>query len=99
MLDELTRPSDIASFQQRAGFERLGERLVRQGLITPVQLEQALDVQGRNGAFLGQIVADLGFVPSAKIGAMLARDFGVPYGDLISNRPEPTAVALAPEHL
>jgi type IV pilus assembly protein PilB len=78
---------------------RLGERLVRQGLISPQQLQQALDVQARSSAFLGQILVDLGFVSAAAMGSLLALDFGVPYIDLLSVRPDPQAVALVPEHV
>src|SRR5688572_24401584 len=76
---------------------RLGERLVRQGLITPQQLQQALEVQSRSRAFLGQIVVDLGFISAAQMGSLLAADFGVRYVDLLSTRPDPQAVALVPE--
>jgi type IV pilus assembly protein PilB len=79
--------------------DRLGERLVARGLVTPEQLQQALELQSRNGTFLGQILVDLGFVGAAAVGGILALEFGVPYVDLLNVRPEPEAVALVPEHL
>lgn len=78
---------------------RLGDRLVQSGAITEHQLQQALDVQSRSQAFLGQILVDLGFITSAAIGNLLAADFGVSYVDLLSIRLEPTTVRLLPEEV
>ena len=82
----------------RAGL-RFGERLVQRGLITQQQLQQALEVQCRSSAFLGQIVVDLGFQSAGVIGSLLGADFGIPYVDLIAVRPEAEAVGLLPEHV
>src|ERR1051325_2155029 len=79
--------------------QRLGERLVARGVITQQQLQQALDVQSRSQAFLGQILVDLGFVMPATIGNLLAGDFGVAYVDLLSTRPDPEAVKLLPQQV
>src|SRR5262249_53382276 len=98
MLKESTRTPASADLAPPAIRHRLGERLVARGLITEQQLEQALEVQRRSKAFLGQIVVDLGFVSADVIGPLLAAEFGVPYVDLLSVRPDPEAVALLPEH-
>src|SRR5687768_18354736 len=76
----------VVERESTASGGRLGERLIRRGLITPQQLQQALEVQSRSSAFLGQILVDLGFVSAGVMGALLAQDFGVPYVDRKSTR-------------
>src|SRR6266487_186852 len=76
---------------------RLGERLVESGIINQQQLQQALEVQTRSSAFLGQIIVDLGFVGAGTIGAMLAQDFGVRYVDLLTTQPDQEAMDLVSE--
>jgi len=41
---------------------RIGELLIRKGLITPEQLEEALEIQKRHGGRIGWILASLGYV-------------------------------------
>src|SRR5215470_8647237 len=78
---------------------RLGARLVYRGLITEQQLDQALEVQSRTNAFLGQIIVDLGFVSATTMGPLLASVFGVSFVDLMSVQPDPEAVELVPEEV
>ena len=57
---------------------RLGEVLIRRGLLTPAQLERALAQQRESGEILGAIVLKLGFVrPEALLDA-LSEHFGIP---------------------
>lgn len=76
---------------------RLGERLVAKGVLGEEQVRQALEVQERSEAFLGQIVVDLGFAPPQVVGAAIAQTLGVRYVDLLKSPPDPDAVALVPE--
>jgi len=78
---------------------RLGERCIYSGLVTEQQLKQALEVQGRTNAFLGQILVDLGFASSRDIGEALARTFGVRYIDLHGSQPDRETVTLLPEEV
>jgi len=82
-----------------ASTARLGERMVSRGLISEQQLRQALEVQERSRAFLGQTFVDLGFISAEILGSVLAADFGVPYVDLLAARPDPAVVKLLPEHV
>jgi type IV pilus assembly protein PilB len=75
----------------------LGEHLVQSGLVTEQQVQQALEVQSRSNAFLGQIIVDLGFASAQTIGTLLARNFGVPYIDLLKTQPTDQALELLPE--
>ena len=78
---------------------RIGERLLRSGLISEQQLQQALEVQSYTGAFFGQIVVDLGFADSASVGQVLGPEFGVEWIDLLQVHPDPAAVQLVTEDL
>src|SRR5689334_10714760 len=77
----------------------LGELLIYKGIVTPHQVKQALDMQTRSNAFLGQILVDLGSANAQTIGSHLASHFGVRYVDLQDLQPDPEAVALVPEEV
>jgi type IV pilus assembly protein PilB len=53
---------------------RLGERLIEAGLLTQTQLDLALREQKRTGKYLGEVLADLGFVQQEVITDFLARE-------------------------
>ena len=60
-----------------AGVERLGELLVREGLITREQLQQALEQQQGSGQRLGYVLVKSGMVQEIEITKMLARQLRV----------------------
>ena len=62
---------------------KLGEALVQRGLITPVDLEKALDVQKRTGERLGRILIALGMVRRQQLYRVLAELWQLPFVDLI----------------
>ena len=45
-----------------AAKKRLGDIIVDRGLITPYQLEEALQVQRRSGGKLGEVLVELGCI-------------------------------------
>ncbi len=57
---------------------RLGELLLRDKRISPVQLQEALSHQRANGGRLGAHLVKLGFVHDDDITAILSRQYGVP---------------------
>ncbi len=57
---------------------KLGEILVRENLITPQQLREALDYQRSNGGRLGSNLIKLGTISDEVITAVLSRQYGVP---------------------
>lgn len=61
---------------------RLGEVLVREGFITPNQLEQALEDQRHSGRRLGRIIAELGFASERQIAEAVAQQLNIPFLDL-----------------
>ncbi len=57
---------------------KLGEILVRENLITPQQLRDALDYQRNSGGRLGSNLVKLGVISDDVITAVLSRQYGVP---------------------
>lgn len=77
----------------------LGELLIYKGVVTSQQVQQALEVQSRTNAFLGQVLVDLGYASAQVVGGHLARHFGVRYVDLMAAPPERDAYTLLTEEL
>lgn len=75
----IPRPKLIS---QKAGKKymsaKLGEILVRENLLTPQQLREALDYQRENGGRLGFTLVKLGLITDDMITAVLSRQYGVP---------------------
>ncbi|NQT90843.1 MAG: Flp pilus assembly complex ATPase component TadA [Candidatus Omnitrophica bacterium] len=69
---------------------RLGEILVKEGLITQVHLDEALRFQKLSGRPLGDIVVDKGFVTEKDIGNALAKQLDIPYVSLDTGSLTPT---------
>ncbi len=61
---------------------RLGELLVREGLITETQLEKAIAHQKKEGGRLGEILVVLGLVKEDQMVAVLGKQLGIPYFSL-----------------
>jgi hypothetical protein len=86
---------------------RLGEVLVAHGVITPDQLEQALEEQQRTGKPLGNVVVDRGFAPGPIVaqalatqrGTMVKTEYGFATGFQAVQRREPEPVDVDPRDL
>ncbi|GAB6900936.1 ATPase, T2SS/T4P/T4SS family [Kineosporia succinea] len=81
------------------GRRRLGDVLVESGLLTPDQLEQALNDQRRPDAprrRLGQVVSDLGLATERDVAEALAKLLGLQIVDLSRTMPAPDVVRLLP---
>src|SRR3972149_7714614 len=61
---------------------RLGELLVRQGVITDAQLTVALEQQKKMGGKLGRLLVDSGFVTEEGLSRALARQLNIPFVQL-----------------
>jgi type IV pilus assembly protein PilB len=75
---------------------RLGELLLREKRITPVQLQEALTLQRSSGGRLGSNLVKLGFVRDDEITALLSRQYGVPAINLSQFDLDPAVVRLIP---
>ncbi len=78
---------------------RLGTMLVRAGLLSAEQLEEALAEKAETGKRLGEIVVDRGWVPSADLARALAEQHHVEFVDVIKIEIEDAAASLLPERL
>ncbi len=78
---------------------RLGEQLIADGLIDEQQLRQGLEHQRHTGAFLGETLASLGFIPNSSLGRYLSSATGFPYVDLSEYPIDFDCSRLIPEHL
>jgi len=58
-------------------WRQLGALLADEGLLTPTELELALDEQRRTGRLLGQIVVDRGYVSAFSLARVLSAQHGV----------------------
>ncbi len=70
---------------------RLGELLIREGLITPSQLEKAISVQRQESGRLGEILIKLGMVSEDQIVSVLGKQLNVPYFTLGTGMLKPVA--------
>src|SRR6266576_3373487 len=76
--------------------DRLGEILLREGLITQDQLKKALLEQKNTGMRLGYTLVKLGFVEETEISKMLARQYRMPAVDLSRFEVDPKIIKLLP---
>ncbi|PSQ93834.1 MAG: MSHA biogenesis protein MshE, partial [Proteobacteria bacterium SW_6_67_9] len=78
---------------------RLGEVLVRDGLISEDQLKTALGEQKRRGRRLGNTLIDLGYATEDEVLDSLARQLELKRVDLSRYEFDPDKVKLLPETL
>lgn len=79
--------------------ERLGEYLVRHGVINSEQLQTALEYQKRSGGLLGKALIALGYISRERLLEQVASFHGVPYVSLRLSPPDPAAAKLVPGRL
>src|SRR3982074_2538221 len=75
---------------------RIGELLLKEKLISPEQLQQALGQQKSNGGKLGYNLVKMGFVKDEQITALLSKQYGVPAINLASFKIDLTIIKLVP---
>ena len=86
--------------QQKAQMSaKLGEILVRENLISPQCLREALDHQREHGGRLGFNLVKLGFVSDDMITAVLSRHYGIPSVNLELFSIEPSVLRLIPQEV
>lgn len=76
--------------------ERLGDILIREGLITQEQLDEALRFQAENGGRLGSALVKLKMANEEDITEVLSNQFGVPSVNLTSFDIEESVLKLIP---
>lgn len=78
---------------------KLGETLLKEGLINTQQLKEALDYQRANGGRLGSTLVKLGFLSDEEVTAVLSRQYGVPSVNLSLFEVDEAAVKLIPQEV
>src|SRR6476646_1114154 len=78
------------------GSDRLGENLMRDGLLSREQLSQALAEQKASKQRLGFVLVQLGLVPEIEITKILARQHRMPEVDLYRFEVDPTILKRGP---
>ena len=76
--------------------QRLGDLLVKEKIITPEQLEQAVKTQKENNVRLGTALVKLGFLTDGDVTNFLSRQYGVPAINLSYFEIDPAVVKLIP---
>src|SRR4051794_34612315 len=79
--------------------ERLGDLLVREGLISREQLDKALQEQRQNGTRVGYNLVKLGFIQETELTKILARQYKMPAVDLSRFEVDPRIAKLVPAEL
>jgi type IV pilus assembly protein PilB len=77
--------------------DRIGELLLREKLITQVQLKTAIDEQKKSGGRLGYNLTKLGFITEKDLTTFLSRQYGIPTIDLSTQEIDPEIIKLIPE--
>jgi type IV pilus assembly protein PilB len=75
---------------------RLGDLLVSNSLITPIQLEKALQEQKISGNKLGSALVKMGYITEKNLVSFLSRHYGVPAIDLNEVQIDPEATKMIP---
>ncbi|HVM19220.1 MAG TPA: ATPase, T2SS/T4P/T4SS family, partial [Egibacteraceae bacterium] len=89
-MDGLALPAKTGSF---------GDLLVAQGLISPEDLERALEHQRTAGKSLGRVLIDLKLMTESGLVSGLAKHLGLSFVDLAEYQIDPAVVGLVPEAL
>jgi len=78
---------------------KLGEILVRENLISPQHLREALDYQREHGGRLGFNLVKLGLISDDMITAVLSRQYGIPSVNLELFNIDPSVISLIPQEV
>jgi type IV pilus assembly protein PilB len=78
---------------------KLGEMLIKAGLLTPPKLQEALEYQKSNGGKLGFNLVKLGFVKEEDITRVLSQQYGVPAISLGKVEIDDVVVKLIPSEV
>src|SRR5215218_3099857 len=76
---------------------KLGEILVRENLLSPEDLKEALDYQREHGGRLGFNLVKLGLISDDMITAVLSRQYGIPSVNLDLFKIDPSVISLIPQ--
>jgi type IV pilus assembly protein PilB len=88
----------MSSFK-RVTTRQLGELLIERKVISPEQLQKALDYQKVNGGLIGEILVQLGFSKEEDIAQVLTAQYGFPYLPLSNYDIDNEVAKVVPEQV
>jgi type IV pilus assembly protein PilB len=78
---------------------RLGDVLLKAGVVSPEQLQQALDAQKLSGIALGKALIDMNILTEEKLATSLSQQLNVPFVDFMETRVDPAALKKVKENV
>ena len=75
---------------------RLGELLLKENMVSPQQLQDALNHSKQSGGKIGKAFVSLGFVKDEEITSLLSRQYGVPSINLDHFEVDPAIIKIIP---
>ena len=80
---------------------RIGQLFMKKGLVTPEQLQSALEKQRQLGGQkqIGDLLVSMGVITERDRTAVLGEHWGVEYADLVNEPPDPQATGLISQDL
>ena len=79
--------------------ERLRDILINGRLITPEQLNEAIDVQKKKGGHLASILVNLGYIGEKDLLLTLSKELNIPPANLSKLEIPPEIIKLIPKHM
>ncbi|MEA3328954.1 MAG: hypothetical protein U9Q08_04420 [Candidatus Omnitrophota bacterium] len=89
----------IEKNENSSGLKQLGQLLLAKDIINNQQLETALNLQKKEGGYLGEILVRFGYTSEEKIVITLAEQYGYPYLSLANCQIAPELIKLVPENV
>src|SRR5947209_16227050 len=78
---------------------RLGELLLAEGVVTPDQLNRALEIHRATGERLGQVLLDMGVVDQERLARLLGRQIGAEFVRLVGANLREDVLTLLPQQM
>lgn len=94
----VTMETQNVSVQQKSKL-KVGEILIKAKLVTPEQIDSALQIQKNSGKKIGKILIEMGAITEKQLCETLGFQLGVPFVDLEHIALDPRIVNLIPEPL
>ena len=91
--------NDSVRVTEKVQRKSLGEMLVEENLITAEHLENALEVQRRQGGKLSEILINQGLIKAEELAIVLSIQLNVPLIDLKRHMVQPNALRMIPEDM
>lgn len=84
---------------QRVVRKKIGELLVEAGTLQEIHLQEALNIQKKEGGFLGEILVSMGVVTEDEIASCLAIQYGIPFLSLQNYEFDEELFKIIPEEM